>query len=130
MSDYIKCPFCGDGDLDLPGLKRHLQIYCEVLPEIEQITSPFDGMLVENSKDSELTRLRSIVKQQSEALKEMESAIKGLLGDIDIADVEECISDAGEDHSFDEYTAKAAKKALAALALTSKGDEQEEEPTL
>ncbi len=26
MSDTVKCPFCGDGDYDLIGLKNHLLV--------------------------------------------------------------------------------------------------------
>ena len=30
MSDYVKCPFCGDDDFDLIGLKIHLYLHCKV----------------------------------------------------------------------------------------------------
>lgn len=31
--EYVKCPFCGEDDFDLIGLKYHLQNYCDPFDE-------------------------------------------------------------------------------------------------
>jgi len=33
----IRCPFCGEGDMDLVGLKNHLNRYCEAYNNTETI---------------------------------------------------------------------------------------------
>ena len=33
--EYIKCPFCGEDDFDLEGLKTHLLNHCEVFDKTE-----------------------------------------------------------------------------------------------
>jgi len=33
----MKCPFCGEDDFDLIGLKFHLLYYCEVFEKTENI---------------------------------------------------------------------------------------------
>ena len=40
MSDE-RCPFCGDDDFDLIGLKNHLQNYCDVFDNLEELNSIF-----------------------------------------------------------------------------------------
>lgn len=43
MDGYIKCPFCGQGDYDLIGLKNHLVVggifnnTCEAFDNIESV---------------------------------------------------------------------------------------------
>ena len=37
MSDYIKCPWCGEDDFDLPGLKFHISLgICEAYETCER----------------------------------------------------------------------------------------------
>ena len=33
---YVECPFCGEDDFDLIGLKYHLIVYCEKYKEIDE----------------------------------------------------------------------------------------------
>lgn len=41
MSDII-CPFCQEGDFDLPGLKAHYELgWCDAYNSTELIHSPF-----------------------------------------------------------------------------------------
>lgn len=35
--DEIACPFCEEDGFDKPGLKHHLNNYCEVYPDVEDI---------------------------------------------------------------------------------------------
>jgi hypothetical protein len=38
MSDYVKCPFCGEDDFDLIGLKNHFVAgYCEAFNAVEEL---------------------------------------------------------------------------------------------
>lgn len=39
----IVCPFCGDPDFDLPGLKKHINVYCEKWNDVEDITAADDS---------------------------------------------------------------------------------------
>lgn len=40
----IKCPFCGERDFDLIGLKGHLLSgYCEIFESTERVTTRFFG---------------------------------------------------------------------------------------
>ena len=36
--DELTCPFCGDKDFDLIGLKYHIQNYCDKFNEVEELT--------------------------------------------------------------------------------------------
>lgn len=36
----VACPFCGESDFDLIGLKSHLQRWCKVYDKIEDIGNP------------------------------------------------------------------------------------------
>ncbi len=38
----VVCPFCGEGELDLVGLKFHLRLYCAEYEETEELVSIFD----------------------------------------------------------------------------------------
>jgi len=43
MSDYINCPWCGDTDYDLPGLKSHISRgHCEAYEACERPMSTFE----------------------------------------------------------------------------------------
>lgn len=33
---YVKCPFCGEDDFDLWGLKMHLIRWCDVYDQLKQ----------------------------------------------------------------------------------------------
>ena len=37
---YVTCPFCGENDFDLPGLKAHLTWYCEAYENTEKLAGP------------------------------------------------------------------------------------------
>ena len=39
----ISCPFCGEDDFDLVGLKAHLERHCEVYDETPQVHTIFDN---------------------------------------------------------------------------------------
>jgi len=41
MNELKKCPFCGEDDMDLIGLKNHLQNHCDKFHEIEDIPCMF-----------------------------------------------------------------------------------------
>lgn len=41
---YVKCPFCGEDDFDLIGLKGHLKMDCEVFDKTEVRHRPFWGL--------------------------------------------------------------------------------------
>lgn len=44
ISDLLACPFCGEPDYDLVGLKSHItKGECEVFTKVETIRSPFDA---------------------------------------------------------------------------------------
>jgi hypothetical protein len=42
QTSELTCPFCNESGFDAPGLKRHCEMYCDVWPTVERITSPFD----------------------------------------------------------------------------------------
>lgn len=35
LGEYVTCPFCGEDDFDLIGLKLHFYNWCEVFPTID-----------------------------------------------------------------------------------------------
>lgn len=35
--NYVSCPFCGERDFDLIGLKSHLQNYCDKFANTETL---------------------------------------------------------------------------------------------
>ena len=41
MNEYIKCPFCGEDDFDLIGLKNHLLCHCEEFEQTEKLLTRF-----------------------------------------------------------------------------------------
>ncbi len=43
----IKCPFCGEDDFDLIGLKYHLINYCDEYKNTPPIELPIDSKLKE-----------------------------------------------------------------------------------
>lgn len=48
MSDYIKCPFCGEDDFDLIGLKNHFERgHCDVYNETESPIEERERMRLE-----------------------------------------------------------------------------------
>lgn len=54
MSATNPCPFCGEPDYDLVGLKSHLaKGECEAYEALEVIRSPFDGINQRASDDSD-----------------------------------------------------------------------------
>lgn len=40
MEENISCPFCGEEDMDLAGLKYHLTYHCERYDETETLPPP------------------------------------------------------------------------------------------
>ena len=40
INEDIICPFCGEKDFDLIGLKYHLKWYCEVYSNTEDLHDP------------------------------------------------------------------------------------------
>lgn len=41
---YLKCPFCGEDDFDLIGLKYHLTYYCEIFEKTPEAYSEEDKL--------------------------------------------------------------------------------------
>jgi hypothetical protein len=40
MADYVTCPFCGEGDFDLIGLKAHfLRGWCDAFNDTEGLSA-------------------------------------------------------------------------------------------
>jgi hypothetical protein len=69
QTSELTCPFCSESGFDAPGLKRHCEMYCDVWPTVERITSPFDRISTRPAQSP-------IVQ----AADEMEKALKELHG--------------------------------------------------
>lgn len=46
----VRCPFCGEDDFDLPGLKNHLLFFCSAYDSVEQLRPPLFACLPVKSK--------------------------------------------------------------------------------
>jgi hypothetical protein len=68
QTSELTCPFCNESGFDAPGLKRHCEMYCDVWPTVERITSPFDRIST-----------RPAPSPIVQAADEMEKALSGLI---------------------------------------------------
>lgn len=50
--EYIKCPFCGEDDFDLIGLKNHLEKYCQKYMDILSVEEERKLMKVKNQTEN------------------------------------------------------------------------------
>lgn len=61
MSEYVSCPFCGEGDFDLPGLKWHLSNGCDDHDALQMPISPYERVMQERH-DEALRRIAEATK--------------------------------------------------------------------